>query len=716
MSDTTSMDTGAPSRFDPVELRQKYRAERDKRLRPDGDAQYLDVSGDYADFAADPYLESSPGGRSRAPQVADVDTLVLGGGWSGLQMAVHLHKSGATDFLIVDQAGDFGGVWYWNRYPGVRCDIESYIYMPLLEEVGTVPTEKYAGGPEMLEHARAIGRHYDLYSRALLGTTVTDVAWSEELSRWVASTDRHDTIHARFITIGTGPLSRAKLPGIKGIEKFQGQSFHSSRWDYGTTGGDWHGNLDKLSDKRVALIGTGASSIQILPHLAASAQHVYLFQRTPAIVNARNNRPTDPDWFRGLEPGWQRKRMDNFVETMSGRPVVDLIDDEATRMGRRVSAAMNGPGEVPDFARVQAVDFEKMEEIRRRVTDIVADASTAESLKPWYDYFCKRPLFSDDYFPAFNNDNVTLVDTDGRGVDHLTEHAVVVDGVEYDVDLIIYSTGFDAIAHTYKAGGYRLTGRGGISLAEHWQHGMRSLHGMMTSRFPNLFLIGGVEQAAISTNLPHVASRQADHVAALVARFLRADVAFAEVTVEAEQRWAEEMTRMRIDRSTYEMECTPSYYNNEGKRDAAKPSLAGAQYGGGPIGYLSAIEDWAAHHIDRDITITKGQTMPTTPHPAATQTFMAVGTLRNDTDFAEFAALREDEQKQLEVLRSEGRIGAHYVSPARRATFLELIATDERRAMETLATLPFARFFDVDIYPAAPPDPAEIAHRARSLR
>lgn len=559
MSDVTSIGQGSSSGFDPVELRQKYRDERDKRLRPDGNAQYLDVSGDYESFASDPYLESSPGGQPRAPRVANVDTLVLGGGWSGLQMAVQLHEAGATDFLILDQAGDFGGVWYWNRYPGVRCDIESYIYMPLLEEVGTMPTEKYAGGPEMLEHARAIGRHYDLYSRALLGTTVTDVAWSEERSRWAVSTDRGDVIHARFMMIGTGPLSRAKLPGIKGIEEFQGQSFHSSRWDYGITGGDWRGNLDKLADKRVALIGTGASSIQILPHLTESAQQVYLFQRTPGTVNARNNRQTDPDWFHSLEPGWQQKRMDNFVEMMSGRPVeVDLINDEATDMGRRMSAAMNGPDGVPDFATMQAIDFAKMEEIRQRATEIVRDPSTAKALQPWYDYFCKRPLFSDDYYPAFNNDNVTLVDTDGRGVDHITERGVVFDGVEYDVDLIIYSTGFDAIAYTYKAGGYELTGRGGVTLAEHWQNGMRSLHGMMTSRFPNLFLVGGVEQAAISTNLPHVASRQARHVAALVARFLQASVTAAEVTVEAEQRWADEMTRMHIDRSKYELECTPS--------------------------------------------------------------------------------------------------------------------------------------------------------------
>lgn len=606
MNDSTGSGRRASGEFDPARLRQKYRQERDKRLRPDGNAQYLDVSGDYAKFAADPYLESSPGGQPREARFAEVDALVLGGGWAGLTMAARLAEAGVRDFLIVDQAGDFGGVWYWNRYPGVRCDMESYIYMPLLEEVGTVPSEKYAGGPEMLEHARAIGRHYDLYSRALLGTTVTQITWSEQASRWVVSTDRGDVLHARFVMAGTGPLNRPKLPGIKGIENFRGHAFHSSRWDYRVTGGGWNGQLDKLADQRVALIGTGASSIQILPHLADSAQRVYVFQRTPAIVNARGNRPTDPEWYRALEPGWQRKRMDNFVELMAGLPVADLVDDEATRMARRVAAAVHsGPGAAPDLAAMQAVDFAKMAEIRARVTGTVRDPGKAKSLQPWYDYFCKRPLFSDDYYPAFNNDNVTLVDTDGRGVDHITERGVVVDGVEYEVDLIIYSTGFDSGAYTHEAGGYRLTGRGGVSLAEHWQHGMRSLHGMMTSCFPNFFLLGGIEQAAISINFPHVTSRQAEHVAALTARFLRAGVTVAEVTAEAEQRWADELARVHVDRTRYDAECTPSYYNNEGKLDDPKPTVMGGQYGPGPLGYLAVFREWAATGVDRDIAITK---------------------------------------------------------------------------------------------------------------
>ncbi|MGP3536424.1 flavin-containing monooxygenase [Microbacterium sp. RD1] len=600
MSDIT--DQSSPRVIDPAELRRKYREERDKRIRPDGRMQYIDVSGTYEGFASDPYLAQSPGGQPREPRTVDVDTVVLGGGWAGLQMAVRLDEAGADDFLIIDEAGDFGGVWYWNRYPGVRCDIESYIYMPLLEEVGTIPSEKYAGGPEMLEHARALGRHYDLYSRALLGTKVTRVEWNESRSRWAVRTNRGDVIDARFLVIGTGPLNRPKLPGIPGIETFQGQAFHSSRWDYDITGGDWSGNLDKLAGKRVALIGTGATSIQILPPVAESAEHVYVFQRTPGAVFPRNNRPTDPEWFRGLEPGWQRKRMDNFVEVMAGLPVENLVNDVGTNNRQRFAKAMSGPGG-PNPAAMQAMDFEVMEEARQWVRDNVEDAATAAALMPWYDYLCKRPLYSDDYYPTFNRGNVTLIDTDGKGVERITERGVVVAGAEFDVDVIIYSTGFQAQAYTYDAGGYELRGRDGVSLADHWRNGMHSLHGMMTTAFPNLFLIGGVEQAAISINLPHVASRQAVHIAALVSRFVGDGVVVAEATPDAEQRWADELARVHVDMSRYEAECTPSYWNNEGKADDIRPTTQGGQYGRGPIGYLAVLEQWRAAEVDRDLTL-----------------------------------------------------------------------------------------------------------------
>ena len=477
--------------------------------------------------------------------------------------------------------------------------------MPLLEEVGTVPTEKYAAGAEMFEHARAIARHYDLYPHALLGTVVKSV----ELGRRPRPLDGPHRPRGRHQRPLHRPRGRARCTGrtcpeSPGSRLSAGRSFHTSRWDYSYTGGDSNGNLDKLGDKRVALIGTGASSIQILPHLAASAERVYLFQRTPAIVDWRKNAPTDTEWFKHLEPGWQRRRMDNFVEVTSFRPAEDLVNDAGTQYRSRI-AAFSKDGR-PDPQAMMLVDFQKMEEIRARVAEVVKDPQTARSLQPWYGYGCKRPLYSDDYLPAFNNHNVTLVDTDGRGIDRVTERGVEFDGAEYEVDLIIYGTGFDALAHTYKAGGYELTGRGGVSLEDHWRDGMHSLHGMMTSRFPNMFLLGGVEQAAISINLPHVASRQARHVAALISRFLGDKVAVAEVTPDAERRWAAELARVHIDTSRYESECTPSYYNNEGKLDDPRPTILGGQYGGGAIGYLAVIQEWSDTAVTRDLSLTSG--------------------------------------------------------------------------------------------------------------
>jgi cyclohexanone monooxygenase len=171
---------------------------------------------------------------------------------------------------IIEKGGNFGGTWYWNRYPGAACDIESYVYLPLLEETGFIPLEKYSKGQEILEYSKAIARHFALYRDALFQTEVTDLSWDDEAQRWIVSTERGDKIRARFVAMANGPLHRPKLPGISGIETFKGHSFHTSRWDYDYTGGDPSGGLTRLADKRVGLIGTGATAVQCVPPSARS--------------------------------------------------------------------------------------------------------------------------------------------------------------------------------------------------------------------------------------------------------------------------------------------------------------------------------------------------------------------------------------------------------------------------------------------------------------
>ena len=590
------------SGFDGEALRRKYLAERDKRLRGEGGDQYLEAAGDFADFVADPYVEH---GLTRDSVFRDVEVLIVGGGMGGLQTAAEMRRRGIDDFLIVEQGGDFGGTWYWNRYPGVRCDIEAYIYMPLLEEVPTIPSERYATGAEIFAHAQAIGRHFGLYDQALLQTRVERMAWDADSARWIVETDRGDRIGARFVTVSQGPLAKVKLPGIPGIRDFRGHIFHSARWNYGYTGGDPGGGLTRLADKRVGVIGTGATAVQIVPRVAEHAAELYVFQRTPSAVDVRANRPTDPAWFQRQAYGWQRRRMDNFLGIVSGKPVPEVLVDDHwgdlfLRFGELMKSAQSSGGAFDPHALMQQSDYEKMESIRARVAAEVADPDIAERLKPWYNFLCKRPLFSDEYLPAFNRPNVTLVDTDGRGVDRITETGIVANGEEYPLDLIILATGFDVGAPPHKVGGYEVVGRGGMTLDKRWSAPLRTLHGTQLSGFPNFHIVGGTAQGTTAFNFTHTLRMQAEHAAEIIAHCRANGVTALEPTAEAEERWHELLEAKHVDHEQFYEECTPGFLNNEGKfRDM--PTFVGGTYGGGPLEYEQILAKWRAEEMDRDM-------------------------------------------------------------------------------------------------------------------
>jgi len=578
--------------FDPDALRRKYREERDRRLRPDGNEQYVEVTGRYAHFVDDPYVEP---GFSRAPLTDEVEMLVIGGGFGGLLVGARLREAGVENIRIVEKGGDFGGTWYWNRYPGAQCDVESYVYLPLLEELGYLPCEKYSRGPEILAHSRAIGEKYDLYRNACFQTEVTELRWDQAELRWIVATDRGDRMRARFVCMANGPLQRPKLPGIPGIETFEGHCFHTSRWDYAYTGGDTEGNLTGLRDKRVGVIGTGATAVQCVPHLGAAAQHLYVFQRTPSSIDVRANRPTDPEWARSLEPGWQRHRIENFtLLTSGGYADEDLVSDGWTDIIRKL-VFMVQKDDSPDLSRdglartMEMADFQKMEEIRARVDSVVRDPATAEALKPYYRQFCKRPCFHDEYLDTFNRPNVTLVDTRGRGVERVTPKGVVVDGVEYELDCLIYATGFEVgTAYTRRAG-YDLVGRDGVRLSEKWANGVATLHGMHTHGFPNCFLITNT-QAGFTANFPHLLDEQSRHLAYIIRHALDRGIRSIEVSEEAEAEWVETIIGLAGRGREFFEECTPGYYNNEGRPGERKGQ--DGFYGGGPIEYFKILERW----------------------------------------------------------------------------------------------------------------------------
>ena len=579
--------------FDANAMREKYRLEREKRMRDDASEQYIEMSGEYANFIDDPYSEPR---FSREPLERDVNVVLIGGGFGGLQAGARLREAGIEDICIVEKGGDFGGTWYWNRYPGAQCDVESYIYMPLLEELNYIPTQKYARGAEILAHAQAIGRHYNLYEDALFQTQVTETRWDPTINRWIVSTDHGDTLRARFIAMANGPLSKPKLPGIPGIENFSGHSFHTSRWDYDYTGGDANGGLDRLADKRIAVIGTGATAVQCVPHLGESAGHLYVFQRTPSGVDLRNNAQTDMEWAESLKPGWQRQSMKNFNALVSGVPQAeDLVNDGWTdligkmirvfRESRRQDLSGKAIKEIMETA-----NFEKMNEIRARVDELVSDSDTAESLKPYYRMFCKRPCFHDEYLQTFNRDNVTLVDTDGQGVERITESGLVVDGVEYEVDCIIYSTGYEVGTSYASRTGYEIHGEGGQSLSEKWEDGARTLHGMFVHGFPNCFIMSQT-QGGFTVNYPHMLDELSTHIAHVIRHAQDHDIERIEATESAESQWVQTILDKGMNGGALGGEdCTPSFYNNEGK--PSDRIRQGMPYGDGPIAFFSLLKAW----------------------------------------------------------------------------------------------------------------------------
>ncbi len=581
-----------PADVDPDALRAHYRAERDKRLREDGNDQYVNVTGAFAHFVDDPYVAPV----ERAPSTDAVEVVVIGGGFGGLLAGARLVEAGVDDVRLVEKGGDVGGTWYWNRYPGAQCDVESYVYLPLLEELGYVPVEKYSHAPEILEHSRAIARHYGLYDRAHLQTEVTDLTWDDDEARWIVSTNRDDRIRARFVVMANGPLHRPKLPGIPGIERFAGHSFHTSRWDYDYTGGDSSGGLDRLAGKRVGIIGTGATAVQCVPHLGRAAGRLYVFQRTPSSIDVRGNRPTDPDWAESLEPGWQRRRMENFNTLVSGGYAAeDLVADGWTDIIRKLLFAVQEQGADADLTpdglarTMEMADFRKMEQIRSRVDELVEDPETAAALKPWYRQFCKRPCFHDDYLTTFNRPNVQLVDTDGRGVQQITERGVVVDGVEYELDCLIYATGFEVGTDYTRRAGYEVRGRHGRTLTEKWADGVRTLHGMHSHGFPNLFVFSHV-QAAFTVNYPHLLDERSRHAAHIIACAREAGRTRVEATREAEDAWVEHISSLAQLRAGFLEECTPGYYNNEGR--VAERAVQNAPYGAGPDAFFQLMADW----------------------------------------------------------------------------------------------------------------------------
>lgn len=598
------MTMGEPGKDDPFapvgtardSLLAKYRIERDKRLRPDGNDQYIEPTGRFSQFLGDPYTEVV----SRDPILEEVEVVVIGGGFGGLVTGARLKQAGVADVRIIEAGGDVGGAWYWNRYPGAMCDTAAMVYLPLLEETGHMPSSKYVEAPEILGQAQRIARHFDLYQGALFSTEVTSLTWDGTAQRWMVATDRGDRLRARYVAMGTGPLNRPKLPGIPGIDTFDGHTFHTSRWDYTYTGGDGAGApMTGLADKRVGIIGTGATAVQCIPHLGRDAGELFVFQRTPSSIDVRNNHPIDPAWFATLEPGWQGKWLTNFATLQSlGYADEDLVMDGWTDISQRIrdrimrdAGGSFDPGTM--LRAFEDCDDEKMNEIRARVDAIVDDPATAEALKPWYRQLCKRPCFHDEYLQTYTRRDVHLVDTDGRGVDRIDETGVWVAGTHYQLDVLIFASGFEVGTAYARRSGFETTGRDGVTLSTAWAQGMRTLHGINILGFPNLFVIGISQAANLVSNITHNYVEQSRAITEVVTHARAVGAVEVEPTVEAEQAWID----LLVSNEGSVMgspDCTPGYYNNEGRSMGPSERLSASRYSAGPVAYFAFMADWCS--------------------------------------------------------------------------------------------------------------------------
>jgi cation diffusion facilitator CzcD-associated flavoprotein CzcO len=558
---TAFPDAPKGATFD-AEEQAKYRAFKEARR---GAADYMAMEGEFAKYLADVY-SAPPIEREALDDECDV--LVIGAGFAGLLLWHKLRDAGFDDVRFCEKGGDVGGTWYWNRYPGIACDVESYSYLPLLEEMGYIPTMKFASGFEILEYCQTMAERFGFYEHCLFHTTVERTDWDESAQRWTVQTDRGDAMKARFVILANGILTTPKLARIEGMEKFEGDAFHTSRWNY---------DID-LTGKRVGIIGTGATAVQAIPELAKVVGELYVFQRTPSTIDVRDQRATTEqeiaEW--ADEPGWARARRARFARISAGRTAIKANDDYlAGRVADFKERKVHERELTPQELMEKQLDsnFRIMEQIRARIDAIVEDPITAEALKPYYPYGCKRPTFHDEYLPTFNKSHVHLVDTAPRGVSEIDEKGVVHDGVHYDLDVLIYATGFQWMAtSTFNM----VVGRGGVSLSEKWQTGgTRTFLGLHSAGFPNLFIMTGPQGGGGSFNFTDAIDTHADYVVWMLTMMREHGHAVVDVDAAPEDAYAAHCREMDIASAPLR-DCL-SYYNGHG--DAEPGSLA--YYGGG---------------------------------------------------------------------------------------------------------------------------------------
>ena len=612
-----------PDEIDIPAIKQRYKQEREKRLRPEHGEQYAPSSDHFTHdtYEHDPFEPVVP----RDALDEDIDAAILGAGWTGVLAAYHLTQAGVTNFRNIDHAGNFGGTWYWNRYPGIQCDNDSYCYLPLLEETGFLPSKKFSDGKEIYDYIQLIVDKFGFRNKGVFHTLVKSLKWDEGIKRWRITTNRDDEIRARFVVMAGGTLSTPKFPRVRGLHKFKGKMFHTSRWDYDYTGGTWGDpQLKNLANKRVAILGTGATSIQAVPYLGKYAKQLYVLQRTPSTVDERPNPPTDPEWAKSLQPGWQKARIANFLH--AANEIIppgdkDMICDIWTEINRNLNAELEAEGwpqiTMEEFMRRREVmDFRVLERLRRRVDSIVTDKPTAEALKPWYRFMCKRPLSNNDYYDTFNLPNVKLIDVSAtQGLQEMTEKGFVVDGVEYEIDCMVFASGFEVTSDLKRRWGFdTVEGRNGLSIYDYWGDGPLTLHGITAHNFPNMFFSGYV-QGGLNGTTTEQFSKQVYHAAWIISEALKRGITSVEPSQEAQDAYLHRFREVALDLSVVLNECPPSYFTNEGDKEPKWFLFRG--WGLGWDNFQALLQEWRDKGDMEGMLLTNGAATSPSIAPAS---------------------------------------------------------------------------------------------------
>ncbi|MYD99619.1 MAG: NAD(P)/FAD-dependent oxidoreductase [Gammaproteobacteria bacterium] len=468
------------------------------------------------------------------------DAVVVGAGFAGLYMLYRLRQAGFRT-RVFEAGSGVGGTWYWNRYPGARCDVESmeysYSFCDELQQEWEW-TERYAGQPEILRYVNHVADRFDLRRDITFDTRVVRATFDEDASRWQVETDTGLVVDAAFVIMATGCLSSANLPEFDGRDDFQGETYHTGRWP--------HEGVD-FAGKRVGIIGTGSSAIQAIPIIAAEAGHLTVFQRTPNYSIPARNAPIDPDYVREIKAEYSAFRARNyrmqagFGSKIPHNDAPASSDDPASRESNyAVRWERGGFGYLSaynDLLRDRDANETAAEFVRQRIRGIVDDPDIAERLCPDNVIGCKRPCLDTGYFETYNRANVELVDARDAPIERITPNGVVAGGREYVLDCIVFATGFDAMTGAVLGVDFR--GRDGMTLADKWHAGPRTYLGLGTVGFPNLFLITGPGSPSVLTNMIVSIEQHAEWISDCL-EYLRAEgLDSIEATPEAEDAWVE---------------------------------------------------------------------------------------------------------------------------------------------------------------------------------